>query len=51
MAMLRAKLPNGIELDYVDEGPRDAPVVLMMHFANVLDQRFLLQLSFFLSNF
>lgn len=31
MAMLRAKLPNGIELDYVDEGPRDAPALIFLH--------------------
>ena len=31
MTMLRAKLPSGIELDYVDEGPRDAPVLIFLH--------------------
>ncbi len=29
--MLRAKLPSGIELDYIDEGPRDAPVLIFLH--------------------
>lgn len=31
MTMLRAKLPSGIELDYVDEGPRDAPALIFLH--------------------
>lgn len=29
--MLRAKLPSGIELDYVDAGPRDAPALIFLH--------------------
>lgn len=31
MTMKRAKLASGIELDYVDEGPRDAPVLVFLH--------------------
>lgn len=27
----RTTLPSGIELDYVDEGPRDAPAMLFLH--------------------
>ncbi|MEO5597439.1 MAG: alpha/beta hydrolase [Novosphingobium sp.] len=29
--MKRIALPTGIELDYVDEGPRDAPVLMFLH--------------------
>ena len=29
--MQRVTLPSGIKLDYVDEGPRDAPVLLFLH--------------------
>ncbi len=31
MAQNRIKLASGIELDYVDEGPRDAPVLIFLH--------------------
>ena len=31
MTMNRAKLASGIELDYVDEGPRDAPALIFLH--------------------
>ena len=30
-ALERITLPSGIELDYVDEGPRDAPAMLFLH--------------------
>ncbi len=29
--MQRAKLSTGVELDYIDEGPRDAPVLIFLH--------------------
>ncbi|MBN8500307.1 MAG: alpha/beta hydrolase [Sphingomonadales bacterium] len=29
--MKRAKLPSGIELDYIDEGPRDGPPLIFLH--------------------
>ena len=29
--MKRARLASGIELDYVDEGPRDAPALIFLH--------------------
>lgn len=29
--MERAKLSTGVELDYIDEGPRDAPVLIFLH--------------------
>jgi len=29
--MQRARLASGIELDYVDEGPRDAPALIFLH--------------------
>ncbi len=29
--MLRATLPSGIELDYIDVGPRDAPALIFLH--------------------
>lgn len=29
--MLRATLPSGIELDYIDLGPRDAPALIFLH--------------------
>jgi pimeloyl-ACP methyl ester carboxylesterase len=29
--MKRASLPGGIELDYIDEGPHDAPVLMFLH--------------------
>jgi pimeloyl-ACP methyl ester carboxylesterase len=29
--MERAKLSTGVELDYLDEGPRDAPVLVFLH--------------------
>ncbi len=29
--MQRAKLSTGVELDYLDEGPRDAPVLIFLH--------------------
>lgn len=31
MTMQRAKLASGIELDYVDEGPSDAPALIFLH--------------------
>lgn len=31
MNMHRAKLASGIELDYVDEGPKDAPALIFLH--------------------
>ena len=31
MTMHRIKLASGIELDYVDEGPRDAPPLIFLH--------------------
>jgi len=31
MEQTRVRLPNGIELDVVDEGPRDAPVLIFLH--------------------
>jgi pimeloyl-ACP methyl ester carboxylesterase len=31
MEQARVKLANGIELDVVDEGPRDAPVLIFLH--------------------
>ena len=31
MEQTRVRLPNGIELDVVDEGPRDAPTLIFLH--------------------
>ena len=31
MTMNRVKLASGIELDYVDEGPKDAPALIFLH--------------------
>ena len=31
LAQQRVALANGIELDVVDEGPRDAPVLIFLH--------------------
>src|SRR3546814_4109339 len=31
MEQKRVKLANGIELDVVDEGPRDAPALIFLH--------------------